>query len=131
MNSEVCYEQYTPALLRNNPDKIYVFGDNMKRYGKRGQAIIRDEPNAFGVATKRYPSMDDWAFFSGKEDEFDAVINDLRKLWILAQKHTIVFPSAGIGTGLANMKERSFPIWSTMNKILKEHFGYTNGGDNV
>ena len=126
MNSEVCYEQYTPALLRNNPDKIYVFGDNMKRYGKRGQAIIRDEPNAFGVATKRYPSMDDWAFFSDKYDEYEVVVRDLRELYTLGKEHTIVFPSAWIGTGLANMKERSPGVWSEMSFILKTHFGYDN-----
>lgn len=58
MNIEIAHEPYTPELLRANREKIYVFGDNMKRYGKRGQAVIRDEPNAFGVATKRHPSMD-------------------------------------------------------------------------
>ena len=32
----------------NNPDKIYVFGDNLIHKGKGGQAIIRDCCNAFG-----------------------------------------------------------------------------------
>lgn len=124
---EVEEGRYTRALLRSNPDKIYVFGDNMKRYGKRGQAIIRDEPNAFGIATKRYPSMDNWAFFSDREDEFDCVINDLRKLYKLSKTHIIVFPVAGIGTGLARMEEKSFSLWSKMNSILKDYFGYING----
>ena len=73
---EVEDRNYTPLMLRDKPEKIYVFGDNMKRYGKRGQAVIRDEPNAFGVATKRHPSMYDWAFFSDKDDEFECVIDD-------------------------------------------------------
>lgn len=128
MNIEVCYDQYTPELLRNNPEKMYVFGDNMKRYGKRGQAIIRGEPNAFGVATKRYPSMDDWAFFSDKYDEYEAVVNDLRNLYRLGKEYTIVFPSAGIGTGLAKMKERSPGVWHNMSFLLSTHFGYANGG---
>ena len=63
MKIEVESRMFTERLLRENPHKIFVFGDNMKRYGKRGQAVIRDEPNAYGVATKRYPSMDNWAFF--------------------------------------------------------------------
>lgn len=124
---EIESKPYTQELLRANPDKIYVFGDNMKRYGKRGQAIIRDEPNAFGIATKRYPSIDNWAFFSDKEDEFDCVMNDLRGLYRLSKTHTIVFPDAGIGTGLAKMKERSPLLWLYMNDVLKEHFGYVNG----
>lgn len=119
---------YTPELLRAYPDQIFVFGDNMKRYGKRGQAIIRDEPNAFGIATKRYPSRDDWAYFSDKDDEFDFVMNDLRKLWVLNKNKVIVFPQAGIGTGLAEMEKRSFALWSKMNFILKDYFGYVNGG---
>lgn len=127
MNIEIEYKLYTPELLRQNPDKIYVFGDNMKRYGRGGQAVIRDEPNAFGIATKRYPSMEDWAFFSDKDDEFDCVLNDLRGLYILSKTHTIIFPKAGIGTGLADMEKRSFALWSKMNSILKDYFGYVSG----
>lgn len=126
MNTETTDELYTPELLRLNPDKIYVFGDNMKRYGKGGQAVIRNEPNAFGAATKRYPSRDDWAYFSDKPDEIECVKNDLRKLYILAQSHTIVFPSAGIGTGLANMAEKSPKAWDVMCDILLNHFGWDN-----
>ena len=127
MNIEIENRPYTEDLLRQNPDKIYVFGDNMKRCGKRGQAIIRNESNAYGVATKRYPSMDDWAFFSDKYDEFDCVMKDLRGLYKLSKTHTIVFPAAGIGTGLADMEKRSFDLWSKMCCILKDYFGYING----
>lgn len=127
MNIEICTEHYTEQLLRSNPDKIFVFGDNMKRYGRRGQAVIREEPNAFGVATKRYPSMDDWAFFSDRRDEFECIVSDLRKLYTLAKRHTIVFPAAGIGTGLAELEKRSNSVWVKMNTILSSHFGYRNG----
>lgn len=89
MNIEICTEQYTPKLLRANPDKVYVFGDNMKGFGKGGQAIIRDEPNAFGIPTKRYPSKDDWAYFSDKEDERQAVLSSLRKLYVIGQNKVI------------------------------------------
>ncbi len=126
-NVEIEDRLFTEKLLRANPEKIYVFGDNMKRYGKRGQAVIRGEPNAYGIATKRYPSMDDWAFFSDKPDEFDCVLNDLRGLYKLAKTHTIVFPVAGIGTGLADMEKRSFALWSKMCWVLEFYFGYVNG----
>ena len=127
MSVEIEERLFTEKLLRANPEKIYVFGDNMKRYGKRGQAVIRDEPNTYGIATKRYPSMDNWAFFSDKEDEFDCVICDLRGLYKWSKTHTIVFPAAGIGTGLADMENRSFDLWSKMCWILKDYFGYING----
>jgi hypothetical protein len=114
MNIEITTELYTKDLLRYYPDKIFVFGDNMKRYGKGRQAIIRDEPNAFGIATKRYPYRDDWAYFSDKEDEKEFVLQDLRSLYKLAQHKVIVFPAAGIGTGLAEMEKRSPMIWNMM-----------------
>lgn len=126
MNIEITTELYTKSLLRQHPDKIFVFGDNMKRYGKGGQAVIRDEPNAFGIATKRYPSRDDWAYFSDKEDEKEFVLQDLRNLYKLAQHKTIVFPEAGIGTGLAEMEKRSPVIWNMMCEVLLKHFGFDN-----
>jgi hypothetical protein len=109
------------------PEKIWVFGDNMKAFGKGGQAIIRDEPNAFGIPTKRYPSWDDWAFFSDQPDEIEAVKESLRELWKLSQDKVIVFPEDGIGTGRAKMKEKSPIAYKLMCDILREHFGILNG----
>lgn len=126
VNIEVCQEFYTKELLRANPGKVYVYGDNMKVFGKGGQAVIRDEPNAFGIPTKRYPSKDDWAYFSDKEDERMAVIMSLRKLYVIGQSKVIVFPSGGIGTGLALMSEKSPKLFYEMNGILKEFFGFDN-----
>jgi hypothetical protein len=126
LKTEICKELYTLELLRASLHKIFVFGDNMKRYGKRGQAIIRDEPNVFGVATKRYPSMDEWAFFSDKTDELNCVRDDLRVLYRLGVESVIVFPEAGIGTGLAMMKEKSPKILGYMNRVLLEHFWFEN-----
>lgn len=114
-------------LVRAHPDKIYIYGDNLKASGKGGQAIIRDEPNAFGIPTKRYPSWDDWAFFSDKEDELEAVKESLRSLYKIAQNKVIVFPEDGIGTGRAKMKEKSPIAYKMMCVILWEHFGIRNG----
>lgn len=126
MNIEITTEFYTKDLLRQYRDKIFVFGDNTKRYGKGGQAIIRDEPNAFGIATKRYPSRDDWAYFSDREDEKQFVLQDLRNLYKLSQHKIVVFPAAGIGTGLAEMEKRSPVIWEMMCDVLLKHFGFDN-----
>lgn len=126
MNIEICTELYTPKLLRANPDKVFVFGDNMKGFGKGGQAVIRDEPNAFGIPTKRYPSKGDWAYFSDKEDERQALLSSLRNLYVIGQSKVIVFPQCGIGTGLAKMCERSPKLFDEMSGILKEFFGFDN-----
>ena len=116
-----------PPMCRRYPEKIFVFGDNLKAFGKGGQAAIRDEPNAFGIPTKRYPSWDDWAFFSDQPEEIEAVKESLRNLYKIAQGKVIVFPEDGIGTGRAKMKEKSPVAYQVMCDILLEHFGVVNG----
>lgn len=104
-------------------DKIFVFGDNMIQKGYLGQAVIRDCKNSFGIPTKRTPSRNDEAFFSDKDEEMELVKNRLRKLYALAlEGKTIVFPSAGIGTGLAKMKEKSPVIFEEMTNIINQYF---------
>jgi hypothetical protein len=125
MKTEVV-EEYSIRLLRDSPDKIFVFGDNMKRYGKGGQAIIRDEHNSFGIATKRYPSKDNRAYFSDKPDELDTMMGDLRSLHKLARGSVVVFPAWGIGTGLAMLERKSPLIWNELCNILLDHFGFDN-----
>lgn len=118
----------SPPICRRYPEKVFVFGDNLKAFGKGGQAIIRDEPNSFGIPTKRYPSWDDWAFFSDQPDEIEAVKKSLRELYKLGQDKVIVFPEDGIGTGRAKMEEKSPIAYEMMCGILLEHFGIVNGG---
>ena len=113
----------TPVLVQSQPQKIFVFGDNMAGWGKGGQACIRDLPNAFGIPTKRSP----YEYFSGQPDEFAAVNTSINELLILSNRHTIVFPKDGVGTGLANLKARSPEIWKFLCDRLKEDFGFMNG----
>jgi hypothetical protein len=126
MLTEVCQEFYTKSLLRASPNKVFVFGDNLIQKGKGGQAIIRCEPNAFGVPTKHLPTMNINAFFSDKEDERQAVLMALRKLYVISKTNIIVFPSSGIGTGLACMAEKSPKLFAEMNGVLKEFFMFDN-----
>lgn len=122
----VVSEHYTSDLLRRYPDKIFVFGDNLLRQGRGGQAIVRDETNSFGIVTKRKPSMELDAFFSDKIEELEAVSRDLERLFILSTTNEIVFPSGGIGTGLAKLKEFSPLIWNELNTQLLFYFGFKN-----
>lgn len=96
------------TLCKNNPEAIIVFGDNLLGKGKAGQAIIRDEPNSFGVPTKRLPSMNTDAFFSDREDEYEVIKQKLTYLW---RQHdsgkTIILPVNKIGSGLANISSKS------------------------
>ena len=110
----------------NNPNKIYIFGDNLCGIGKGGQAIIRDCSNAFGIPTKRAPSMNSNAFFSDRFDEYEAIKAKIEKLIILNHCKTditFVFPVAGLGTGLAKMNRTSPKLFKYMNKMLYKFFG--------
>lgn len=69
--------------LRENKNLLFLFGDNLQGWGKRGQAIIRDEPNAFGIPTKKRPSTNSDAFLTDKEFDqnkqmFDRVFDQLK-----------------------------------------------------
>lgn len=110
--------------VRNHKDFIFVFGDNLIGDGSAGQAKIRNHPNAFGIPTKRLPAMTEDSFFSDKEDEEKEVLSRLRKLYALSLKgNTVVFPSDGLGTGLAEMEKRSPKLFQKMNEIIYQFWG--------
>ena len=112
-------EKYSIEECKKYPNKIFVFGDNLIEKGTGGQAIIRNEPNSFGIPTKRLPNMMESSFFFDKKDEETRLkeklylLNDLFK-----QNKTIVFPKNGIGTGLAKMQEKSPILFSCMISYL-------------
>lgn len=110
----------------NYPDRVFIFGDNLIHKGKGGQAIIRDCHNAYGIPTKRLPSMDSDSFFNDEFDEYEAVKSAIEKLIVLKHSRreiTFVFPTDGLGTGLAQMKTKSPKLFKYMNEQLNKHFG--------
>jgi len=114
-------DHYTEAIVKSFPDKIFVFGDNLVRRGKGGQAIIRDLPNTFGIPTKRIPSTHIKAYFSDQQDEVNAVVDallELKKMWEAGS--TLVFPKQGFGKGLAKMNMYSPALYEKMNIFLKK-----------
>lgn len=107
--------------LRNNPHLLYVFGDNVARVGLAGQAKeMRGEPNAFGIATLSpgRPFLDnlDGAARDGRQ----VLLDDTRSLLFHYQ---LVWPTDGIGTGLADMPPR-LRLW--MDKLIKTRFNIVN-----
>jgi hypothetical protein len=109
---------YTPAMCRKNPTKIFVFGDNSTRQGKKGQSEIRGEPNAFGVVTKHSPNT----YFNDKNYYWNVhkIFIDLRIIQKAALKgkgRVIVWPKDGIGTGLAELRERAPVTWEALQRM--------------
>lgn len=120
---------YSIEDCQANPDKYYIFGDNLIHQGCGGQAIIRYCPNAFGIPTKRLPTMDrdglENPFFSDKPKEIRRVTMRLATLLTFYQseeKPVLVFPSDGIGTGRAQLKEHSPEIYKLIDDFFKTHF---------
>ncbi len=103
------YKEYTVELILKEPDRYFIFGDNLVKRGKRGQACIRNQNNAIGVPTKRYPCMKSKkCFFSDKIDEVIAVNNVLKQIDLLLKDNKkIGLPKDGFGTGLAELKSHS------------------------
>lgn len=122
-------EKYTLELVRANPNKLFIFGDNFMRYGKDGQAIIRDEPNSYGICTKKAPLKRKEAYFTDCEiftnmDIIRLDIDTLLEVWKNESRKILVFPKGGIG--LSDMKNKCPHTFNFMNKHLYMVFGFDN-----
>jgi len=120
-------ETYTRRLLENNRDKIFIFGDNVAREGKGGQAeICRGHPNIFGVPTKWYPSNAPKAFFMEDQAE-EIIILFLKPSFdaldgMLATGVHLVWPSPGIGTGRAQLSITAPSLMDYLNQRKDQLF---------
>lgn len=112
------------ADLIAQPDALFVFGDNEKRVGMGGQAgQCRGIANAIGVATKRSPSMAESAFWS--DDEFERCAQIIDADLEPAFRHVrvggvVVFPQAGIGTGLSQLPTRAPRLMEHIRMRVRE-----------
>ena len=114
-------DHITRQMLRDEPDVLFVFGDNMQRRGLGGQAAaMRGEPNAVGIPTKKFPSMGPNSFFTNEDHElwWIATTSDANRLRY--HKGTIVWPQAGIGTGRAQLTQRAPKIMDAINALERE-----------
>ena len=127
---EVISENYTPELLKANPNKLFLFGDNNTRTGKGGQAVIRDESNAIGISTKLLPKNTPEAFMSDDQlaDNKAVIDSDIKKAKEKAAREnkTIVLPKGGFGTGLAALATKAPQTFVYLNQRLQEEFGFNN-----
>lgn len=102
----------TRTYVRSNPNKLFLFGDNLERKGFGGQAAaMRDEPNAIGVPTKKKPSRVPDAYFTDAEFEQNKFAIDIGFVTLtkaISDSITaIVIPTHGLGTGRAQLKQKA------------------------
>ena len=92
----------TRELVKKNPNSLFIFGDNCRRKGTGGQAVIRGMQNVAGIATKIEPNMNDNAFFSDSNYQFatNVIFTDIENIKIRlssGEYTTVVFPLDGLG----------------------------------
>lgn len=110
----------TRDYIRTNPDKIFLFGDNLRLLGFGGQAKeCRGEGNTIGIPTKKLPAMHPAAFFT--DDELMENMKAIDAAFSLIPKNAnVVIPEAGIGTGLADMPTKCPKTFEYLLAKLKE-----------
>lgn len=110
----------TRRAIGENPDTLFVFGDNLARYGMGGQAgECRGMRNAVGVPTKRLPGREPCDYFTDADfAEWQAAATPpLQRLAEhLRAGGRVVWPADGIGTGLAQLPERAPRIWASLER---------------
>lgn len=113
----------TRAMVQANPDRLFIFGDNMERSGRAGQAAaMRGEPNAIGVPTKWHPSRLPDAYFSEADTDNHAVRAAILNAFLemegaLMEGRDVVIPADGLGTGLAELPTRAPSLY----RLIEQH----------
>lgn len=129
MKIEIFNGFWTVDDVKNNPKKLFVFGDNNARIGKGGQAIIRDLPNSIGLRTKKGPSNKPAAFYNDSEYEhnINLIREDILKIKYVSKDYqSIVLSDGGYGTGLSDLERVSPQTFETLNQLLLAYFQFDN-----
>ena len=115
---------YSIEFCQKYPNYLFVFGDNTIGKGMGGQAIIRHQPNAYGIPTKKLPSSSYNSFFSDNDyDKNVAIIKKAIDDMPIDEYDYIVFPDAGLGTGLAELPKRAPSTYRFLVNYINEKFG--------
>lgn len=113
--------KYDRKYIQAHPDWLFIFGDNFARSGFGGQAAqARGEPNAIGIATKKFPNMSKNAFLTDMDYDVwfaHERINISNLMDYSKRGRTIIWPLDGIGTGLANLQKSAPSIWNEIENL--------------
>lgn len=118
----VWHDHITRQLLREHPNDVWLFGDNLLHVGLGGMAKeMRGEPNAIGIPTKVKPTMDEDAFFHDTDydwvvDLLDGILYVVKRVAIERSGNIIV--PYGIGMGLAKLQEKAPKIYKALKDKL-------------
>ena len=116
-------KRYSVEMCENNPKCLFIFGCNLLKVGLGGQAIIRKCPNAYGIPTKKLPSQLANSYFS--DSDYEENIEHIKKAIdeIPTNYKAIIFPTDGLGTGLADLPNKAPKTYAFLNKYINSKFG--------
>lgn len=118
------YETVNVDLLRANPDHVYAIEVTLDQKVYNADEAVLKEPNTCGIPVCRLPALNAYFHFSDQENEREALIEALRKLYRTGRDRTLRMPQAGIGAGPYGLATHSPGIHSELCRILADHFGY-------
>ena len=127
---------WTVAAAKKNKSYMFIYGDNNVGFGHGGQAIIRSEPNAFGIPTKKYPDNDPTSFYT--DDEYEDNVKNisnamLKIIKVLTDKKNkfegIILPENGLGTGLANLPNKAPKTYDYLKRTMKDFIKFVKSID--
>lgn len=116
-------------IARKYHNYLFIYGDNDIGSGCGGQAIIRKEPNACGIPTKRSPNNRDSSFYRDSEYEFnvekiDCAISIIKARLKTGKYKGIIYPISGLGTGLSQLDTRAPLTFKYLNKAIRKLFKF-------
>lgn len=108
------YENFivTKKFLDENPNAIFVFGDNVRRVGYGGAASLRDHKQTYGFITKKNPDNMDESFYRPDTYRFDFNVYILELRLFIEKNNDKTFYISQLGGGLANR----YKIWEQVIK---------------
>lgn len=115
--------EWSRESVQADPNRLYLFGDNLTKKGQAGQACIRGLPNAYGIPTKRLPRMTPESFFEdGVQADKQAIDEAIAQM---PTHYEQVVVHVGLGRGLAQLDKKAPVLYRHMidaivTKVLGE-----------
>ena len=118
--------KFTREIASQNPEAIYVYGDNATKQGSIGNSSIRNLNNAFSLVLKKDINKNEESFYPDSElgtfiDAFDAQVEQL--LNMITDGKEVIFPKELI-SDLKTFKENSPSVFDYVRAKLKQEFNY-------
>jgi hypothetical protein len=114
----------TKEFLDENPNAVFVFGDNVRRVGYGGGAGLRDHPQTYGFITKKNPDNMDESFYRPESYRIDFLVYAVELQLFIEKNIDKTFYISRLGDGLANR----YKIWEKVIKpgLIKYFLHYDN-----